>query len=270
MRPGATTLRSRMIAQLADPEANRTLSDPISGQFVRTSEEGMNGSFLPNNNGELDPLPRILRSNRGSSTMSQHFGRPSTSPLIAPAECSLVLLAPSRRDLTTMSRQLRTSIRRNFDRIISAANVAGVTPFVCSPCNQPATHGFASHLAKFAHREFVAESSGASWQNVAFRNALLEHDRPALVIGGVWLEHQVVATALHALADSYDVYFVLDASPAKMQAAVRLSQDRLIQAGATPVVVSQVIHEWSLEATDAAVATALNALLLPDSASDIA
>jgi nicotinamidase-related amidase len=88
------------------------------------------------------------------------------------------------------------------------------------------------------------------------------------VLAGFWLEHQVVATALHALADSYDVYFVLDASPAKMQATVRLSQDRLIQAGATPVVVSQVIHEWSFEAADAAKAAALNQLLLSRSTSE--
>ncbi len=73
--------------------------------------------------------------------------------------------------------------------------------------------------------------------------------------------------ALHALADSYDVYFALDASPAKMQAAARLSQDRLIQAGATPVVVSQVIHEWALESADSEKTARLNALLLSDVAS---
>jgi hypothetical protein len=88
------------------------------------------------------------------------------------------------------------------------------------------------------------------------------------VLAGFWLEHEVVANALHALADSYDVYFVLDASPARMQAAAQLSQDRLIQAGATPVVVSQVIHEWAIETSDATKSAALNALLLPAPISD--
>lgn len=200
--------------------------------------------------------------------MYQHIGRPSTSPLIAPTACSLVLLAPDRQDLTTMRRQLRTTVRRNFIRIVAAANVVGVAPFVCSPCNQPATHGFTSDLVKLAHREFAA-GFGLPWRHVPLRDALSDQDRSVLVLAGFWLEHQVVATALHALADSYDVYFVLDASAAKMQAAVRLSQDRLIQAGATPVVVSQVIHEWSVESADAAKTAALNTLLLPRPTSDV-
>lgn len=200
--------------------------------------------------------------------MIQHFGYPSASPLIAATASSLLLLAPTQRDLTTISRQLRTSTRRNFVRIISAANIASVAPFVHSPCDRPAKHGFAGHLDKLAHREFVAGAPGFPWQHVALREALCEQGRSVLVIAGFWLEHQVVATVLHALVDSYDVYFVLDASPAKMQAAARLSQDRLIQAGATPVVVSQVIHEWSLDLADATKVAALNTLLLSRSKSD--
>ena len=194
--------------------------------------------------------------------MTQHFGRPSASPLIAPTACSLVLVAPTQRDLTTMSRQQRTSVRRNFVRIMSAANVVGIAPLICSPCRQPGKHGFASCLTKLAHREFPVGALGLPWQHAPLRDVLSEQDRSALVLAGFWLEHQVVATALHALADSYDVYFVLDASPARMQAAIRLSQDRLIQAGATPVVVSQVIHEWSLETADSAKTATLNTLLL--------
>lgn len=200
--------------------------------------------------------------------MSQFHGKQIASPLIAPTACSLVLLAPTKRDLTAISRQLRTNIRRSFARIVSAANLVDVATFVYSPCDQPAKHGFASHLSNLRHREFAAGPSGFPWQHLPLREALSEQDRPGLVLAGFWLEHQVVATALHALADSYDVYFVLDASPAKMRAAVQLSQDRLIQAGATPVVASQVIHEWSLETADAARVAALNALLLPGSNSD--
>lgn len=200
--------------------------------------------------------------------MTQYVAQVGASPLMAPLACSLVLLAPSRQDLTGISRQVRSKIRRNFERIISAANLVNVMPFVCSPCDKPARHGFASHLASLRHREFAAGALGFPWQHTPLRNALSDQDRSALVLAGFWLEHQVVAAALHALADSYDVYFVLDASPAKVQAAVQLSQDRLIQAGATPVVVSQVIHEWSLESADASKSAALNALLLPASTTD--
>lgn len=201
--------------------------------------------------------------------MTQHFAKSIPSPLMAPARCSLVLLAPTRKDLSAVNRHARANVRRNFLRSVSAADIIGVPAFVYSPCAQPTKHGFAADLVDLKHREFVAGTSGSPWQHRSLRDALSEADRPVLVLAGFWLEHQVVATALHALADSYDVYFVLDASPAKMQAAVRLSQDRLIQAGATPVVTSQVIHEWSLEAGDAAKTAALNALLLSSTAAKI-
>ncbi|MBX9588022.1 MAG: isochorismatase family protein [Hyphomonadaceae bacterium] len=194
--------------------------------------------------------------------MTQYSSPASASPLIHPTACTLFLLAPTAQDLTSMSRRARTNVRRNFVRIITAANVVGVPPLIYSRCDYAAKHGFATHVTGLALREFPGGVRGLPWQHAPLTGALSENDRPVLVVAGFWLEHEVVATALHALADSYDVYFVLDASPAKMQAAVRLSQDRLIQAGATPVVVSQVIHEWSLGTTDAAKAAALNALLL--------
>jgi hypothetical protein len=152
---------------------------------------------------------------------------------------------------------------------MSAASIVGVPCFLHSPAIKPANHAFARRLSSISHREFVAGTDTFSWQHIPFQDALSELDRSALVLAGFWFEHQVVATALHALADSYDVYFVLDVSPSKMQSAMRLSQDRLIQAGATPVVVSQVIHEWSLEADDAGKTAALNALLLPHPASSV-
>lgn len=193
--------------------------------------------------------------------MTQVPRRFIASPLIAPAACSLILLAPSRRDLTGVGRQVRTTISRNFVRIISAANLVDVVPLLCSPYDETGRHGFARQIAHLRYHEFAVGPTGFPCQHAPLRDALAEQDRPALVLAGFWLEHQVVAAALHALAESYDVYFVLDASPAKMRSAVQLSQDRLIQAGATPVVVSQVIHEWSLEAEDVVKSAALNALL---------
>lgn len=197
--------------------------------------------------------------------MPENSPRPFASPLITPAACLLILLTPTQHDVAAINRQMRTNIRRNFARIMSAASIVGVPSFAYSPCGKPAKHAFANHLSKLAYREFASGVAGLPWQHAPFRDALSEEDRSALVLAGFWLEHQVVATALHALADSYDVYFVLDASPAKMQTAVRLSQDRLIQAGATPVVVSQVIHEWSSETADPAKAAVLNTLLLSES-----
>jgi nicotinamidase-related amidase len=201
--------------------------------------------------------------------MNQRHERPSYSPLIDPAVCSLVLIAPTQQDLASVSRHVRSSVRRNLASVIIAAQIIDVPLFLSSPGPEPGKHGLAKQLPRASsHREFVTGEHAFPWQSAAFTEALAREDRPVLVLAGFWLEHQILATALHALADSYDVYIVHDAAPARARPAARLSQDRLIQAGATPVVTSQVIHEWSLESGDASRRAALSALLAHPSSAD--
>src|ERR1700752_1661122 len=114
--------------------------------------------------------------------MTQNNAHPSGSPLIAPTACSLILLAPSSPDLRAITRQTRTNIRRNFVRVISAANIVDVVPLVCSPCDKPGRPAFASHLADLRHREFVTGALGSRWQHPPLRDTLAVEDRPALVL----------------------------------------------------------------------------------------
>jgi len=140
--------------------------------------------------------------------------------------------------------------------------------FLCSPGLQPGQHGFVEQLRRTSYREFSATGHNSSWQSVAFTEALKREDRPVLVLAGLWLEHEVLATALHAVADSFEVYIPVDATPARRKTAVLVCQDRLIQAGGTPVVTSQIIHEWLLEAPDTDKRDALTRLLARASISD--
>ena len=183
----------------------------------------------------------------------------ASSPLINPSICSLIVITPSEQDLSSISRNCYCNVRRNLFAIIDAARLINVPSFLLSPGSQPGTHALAKHLPA-PPREFVTGEHAFPWQNPAFTKALAQEDKAILVLAGFWLEYQVLATALHALADSYDVYVLLDASPAKERAAARLSQDRLIQAGATPVVTSQVMHEWFAE-SDVAGRRALSTFL---------
>lgn len=109
------------------------------------------------------------------------------------------------------------------------------------------------------HRQFIFEEHVSAWSG-AFVDALAAEDRSILILAGYWLEHQILATALHALAESYDVCVLLDATPPRYPHASRPARDRLNQAGATPVVASQVIHEWTIETSDAAKRSALDSL----------
>ena len=65
--------------------------------------------------------------------MIQPSKRPSTSPLIDPALCCLVLIAPTQSDLTCISQKTRVDLRRNIIALISAADIMNVPIFLCSP-----------------------------------------------------------------------------------------------------------------------------------------
>jgi nicotinamidase-related amidase len=112
-----------------------------------------------------------------------------------------------------------------------------------------------------SQRSFVFEEHSSPWSHKGFVEALAAEDRSILILAGLWLEHQILAIALHALVDGYDVCVLLDATAARCPHASQPARERLNQAGATPVVTSQVIHEWTIEAPDAAKRVALDLLL---------
>ena len=177
--------------------------------------------------------------------------RISNSPLLDPAACVLVLIAPDPLDPSSIDPSARTSHQRTVSALSKAADIANVPVLVLTrhalEQEKPAT---ARGPGTLALRQFVFAENGSPWSHKSFLDALTALDRSILILAGYWLEHQILATALHALAESYDVYVLLDATPPRSRHASEPSRDRLSQAGATPVITSQVIHEWSLEAAD--------------------
>lgn len=91
--------------------------------------------------------------------------------------------------------------------------------------------------------------------------ALDAENRSALVIAGYWLDREVMVAALYALADCYDVYVPLDASPALSRDAARIAEARLLQAGATPMLTNHILQEWVIEASTATQRAALMSLI---------
>ena len=171
--------------------------------------------------------------------------RVSSSPLIDPEVCCLVLLSPDQQAYAGLREPARRRVARNLFALTTAARIMDVPVFVSGDDSQ----AFAACLAPGAdYRNFAAGPHSSPWLSPQFVTALGEEGRTALLIGGFWLEHQVLATGLYSLAGAYDVYLVADVTPAHANAAAHHSHTRLIIQGARPVVTSQVIHEWSLAA----------------------
>ena len=183
----------------------------------------------------------------------------SASPLIDAAVCSLVLLAPDQPTYAALPEPVRSRFAHNTLALTAAAGIMDVPVFVSWPGpDRPVLAPYLSPGATYRH--FTAGDYRSLWDNPAFVAELTEENRTAVLIGGFWLEYQVLATGLHALADAYDVYVLSDAARAQSRAAALTSHNRLMMQGARPALTSQVIHEWSV-AADQAKHTGLERLL---------
>jgi nicotinamidase-related amidase len=186
----------------------------------------------------------------------------SNSPLLDPSVSILVVVSSDRRELTAIDPGTHAIYQRTIAAMSKATRIAKVPIFDLS-CDalEQAQASLATHAETPCQRRFRFEENTSPWSHKPFVEALTAQDRPALVLAGFWLEHEVLATALHALADGYDVYLLVDATPPRSRCASDAARERLSQAGAMPVTASQVINEWSFETTDAATRAALKSLL---------
>lgn len=188
--------------------------------------------------------------------------RISNSPLMDPTVCALVIIDPAPLDLAACGPALSTGHLRAAAALTEAAVIMSVPVFCLSRRIEQEKKSLSSVAPEMpCHRRFTFEEHGSPWAQRAFVDALAGEDRSIVVLAGFWIEHQVLDTALHALAEGYDVNVLLDASPSRCPFASQPAQDRLTQAGASPVITSQVIHEWTVGAPDAATRAALNTLL---------
>jgi nicotinamidase-related amidase len=75
-------------------------------------------------------------------------------------------------------------------------------------------------------------------------------ERQRLLIAGSYLESAITFVTLEALVQGFDVYLLADLISIVNRTYERLSWDRLIQAGAVPTTLSQIIAEWTVSSRD--------------------
>lgn len=90
----------------------------------------------------------------------------------------------------------------------------------------------------------VAREEINPWESVRFSQAVSGTGKSRLVVAGRFTETAVTFAVLSALEEGYDVFFVQDASSGLEEFATRIATTRMLQAGAVPVGVEQIIAEW--------------------------
>ena len=176
-------------------------------------------------------------------------GRVRSSPLIDPAVCCVLLLAPPEQAYQRLPQQVRSSFEGKVSALTAAAAIADVPVFVWWPGHdRQAAASYLSPGAKYQH--FAGGAQALPWLNSELAAGLDKEDRADLLIGGFWLEYQVLATGLHALATGYDVYLLADIARAQSPRAASSTLQRLMLQGARPALTSHVMHEWFLASAD--------------------
>ena len=92
-----------------------------------------------------------------------------------------------------------------------------------------------------------------SWEDVAFKKAVLATDRRKLVMTALWTEACLTFPALDALQEGYEVYAVADAVGGTSVMAHQMALRRIEQAGAKLISKTQLYCElqrdWARERT---------------------
>jgi nicotinamidase-related amidase len=107
----------------------------------------------------------------------------------------------------------------------------------------------------------VDRTSTNAWSDPNLRAAVEATGRKNLVMAGLWTEVCLAQTALSAMKDGFDVYFVSDASGGVSKEAHEDGKVRMIQAGAKPINWLGVVAEWTPDYTSSERIALTNALL---------
>ena len=107
----------------------------------------------------------------------------------------------------------------------------------------------------------VDRTSTNEWSDPNLRAAVNATGRKKLIMAGLWTEVCLAETALSALRDGFEVYFVSDASGGLSKEAHEDAKVRMIQAGAKPVSWVCVVAEWTPDYTSQERSAVMDALI---------
>jgi nicotinamidase-related amidase len=146
----------------------------------------------------------------------------------------------------------------NVRFLIKAAKAFGV-PIVLSTVgvemgvNHPTRQSILDELPGI---KIIDRSSMNAWEDQPFREAVEKTGRKRLIFGALYTEICLAYPVVDALADGYDVMYVVDAVGGLSQLAHRTAVERLAHAGAVPntalALVTELFRDWKSPVADKA------------------
>ncbi len=187
------------------------------------------------------------------------------APLLQPADCCVLLVDPRARHLGRLAQARHAELRQRLNLMLDAA-AAGTVPTHLAFAGPPsAPPDWVAAPRSLAPSQVHGLGTVAScWSGSGLHGTLAAQPRSSLILAGFWLETTVTFLALPALASGFEVFVLMDATPASADASARPAADRLLQAGAVPITTHQLIAEWIEASPDGTVRSALSRLVPAD------
>jgi nicotinamidase-related amidase len=119
--------------------------------------------------------------------------------------------------------------------------------------NQPTRQSILDELPGI---NVIDRSSMNAWEDKPFREAVEKTGRKRLIFGALYTEICLAFPVVDAIADGYEVTFVVDAVGGLSQLAHRTAIERLAHAGAVPntslALVTELFRDWKSPVADKA------------------
>jgi nicotinamidase-related amidase len=112
-----------------------------------------------------------------------------------------------------------------------------------------AAESFSGHLwpeiqAVFPEQKPIDRTSMNSWDDAKFRAAVKATGRKKIVIAALWTEVCLSMPTIDMLREGFEIYIVTDASGGTTLEAHNMAVQRMVQAGAVPMIWMQTMLEW--------------------------
>src|SRR6476619_5986169 len=175
--------------------------------------------------------------------------------LITPQNTALVLIDYQPSQFATVRSMDPDLLRKNIVSTVRTARAFGL-PIVHSTVNvasgqqQPTVPELAELLEDSPP---IDRTSGNSWEDVDFLEAVRATGRRKLILCALWTEVCMAFAALDALREDYEVYPVVDAIGGTSVEAHRAGLERVIQAGGKPIgwvsLAAELQRDWARDET---------------------
>jgi len=165
--------------------------------------------------------------------------------LLTPQNCAVILIDHQPQMAFGVASIDRQTLINNVVGLAKAARTFDVPTILTTVAAKTFSGALFPEIQEvFPDRDPIDRTSMNSWDDKAFRAAVVKTGRRKLVIAALWTEVCLVMPTIDAIREGYEVYIVTDASGGTSKEGHDMAVQRLIQAGAVPVTWLQVLLEF--------------------------